>query len=652
MRILVFGPMPAGAKPATHIAAGVWCFVGREALFPDWDGSRGGTEGFFPLPPDPYADAAAVADAAASADAEVLRLCRAFASRYPGRDERFFLAALGPTLLTATHMAAERQQRLLDIIVLYGKQKLRVDILPEGDFSFRDSLDFMVRGVQNPVFNHYLYSRMLEHTAPPAWELRSVSPAPALPSADTATRDSLAARLRRILFRLPFPPLKGFGPAGALLLSCAVLLNKGRSPDASLNFSLYCSSPPRWHFPAEDLIMRCLPPALVRDAVSGGSPAAVRLPKDAEGRPHTSARTRLRGISPAYAQDDGYRLRLARLTERGARLFSVQHGANYGNLLSIGGLPFEYSLHAFFTWGWRTHTGHPVNARPMPHPALAALADTHREQYPSLILVGTEMSAFSYRLKSRPQSGALPAYRDAKVRFLRTVRTGLSTAPGAVVMYRPYFRAAGALDDGDRVFRLLPEIKPCTGDLTTHMTACRLLVLDHYGTTLHCALAAGTPTVAFWKRSDWGMDARSSAALDMLAQAGILHETPEDAAARVLAVWDNIARWWNGESVQNARRAWLDGYAWVDVPEEFPPEVRRRTSGGLCPPLPRSERTVPGHAHGGMSGSSDGTGTAADKGAGGLSFCRGPGAAPLGASLAYLRIFRVLRYWFRVLVKL
>jgi hypothetical protein len=624
MRTLVFGPMPEGATPATHIAAGAWCFAGRETLFPNWDGTRAEIDpagpcpeqpgidsagddtpttsvtGYFPLPPDPYPDADAVAAAAAAADAEVLRLCRAFASRFPVRGERFHLTALGPTLLLATHMVTERRQRLLDLTSLYGNQRLRVEILPEGEFSFRDSLDFMVRGVQDPVFNHYLYSRMLEHSAPPAWELHSLSPAPALPCADTADHGPLPARLRsrlrRALLRLPFPPLKGFGLAGALLLSPAVLLNRGQH-DATLDFSLYCTSPeePRppqsppggsgqnpdapptslRQFPADDFIMRCLPPALVSAASRPRTGSCARRRGSGSGRPP------LRGISPAYAQDDVYRLHTARLADRGVRLFSVQHGANYGNLLSIGGLPFEYSLHAFFTWGWSVHPGHAVNARPMPHPALVASAGRHKEQAPALILVGTEMSAFSYRLKSRPQSGVLPAYRAAKIRFLDTVRAGLASSPDAVVMYRPYFRAAGALDDGDHVFRLLPDITPCTGDFSEHMYACRLLVLDHYGTTLHCALAADTPTIAFWKRADWGMDRQSSYALDILAQAGILHETPEAAAAQTLAVWDNAGNWWHSPSVQNARRTWLDGYAWIAVPEDegvrgksFPPAGR------------------------------------------------------------------------------
>ena len=44
--------MPEGATPETHLAAGPWCFAGREELFPDW-------EARFSFAPEPLRDAAA-----------------------------------------------------------------------------------------------------------------------------------------------------------------------------------------------------------------------------------------------------------------------------------------------------------------------------------------------------------------------------------------------------------------------------------------------------------------------------------------------------------------------------------------------------------------------------------------------------------------
>jgi hypothetical protein len=537
--------MPEGARPDSHIAAGAWCFAGREDKFPGWDGD--GSIESFPLPPDPFSDAGAILDAARSANAEVLRLCRLFAGI--GVSEKFSLTAFGPFLLLAAHMLLERQKRVLDLIALYGEENLRVETVPEGAFSFGDSLDFMLRGVQNPSFNHYVYSRILESAAPAGWELnenQKAAPVQPFVRPHRSGRDLLR---RALLFLLPFPPVKGFALWETLLLSCAVLLNRRKKPDASLDFSAYCSSPPRWIFPAEKLIRRCLPPALAK-ALESPPPV----------NPVSCGRTgALRGMSPVYSQDDAYCLHLGVLRAGGCRLFGIQHGANYGNLKSVGGLPFEYSQHAFFTWGWGAGHANPANAVPLIHPALLSLAGRHKEEKAILILVGTEMSSLSYRLKSRPQSGALIAYRRAKIAFFNTLLAG--KARDMELEYRPYFKVAGGLEDGSYVLSRLPEVKLCAGDLTRRMLGCRLLVLDHYGTTLHCALAADVPTLAFWRREDWGMDGQSEETLETLRRSGMLFADAQSAAAQVLAVWDDTASWWKSDAVRAARRLWLERYA-------------------------------------------------------------------------------------------
>lgn len=549
--------MPQGATPQTHIAAGAWCFVGRDALFPGWDSA--GVQAHFPLPPDPFADAGAFLAAARAANGEVLRLARRY-SGDSGLSESYRLLAAGPYILLAVHMLAERQQRALDLVRLYGDTPLRVPLQPADiPFSFAGTKDFMVHGVLDAAFNHFVYSRIIEAIAPPAWRLEYLPPA-RLHRAEAQPAPPLRARateaVRALLRALPFPRIKGFTLRQSLVLSLAVLLNKKKLPDASLAFSLYCDAPLVWRFPAESLINACMPPALAQARhPAPSSPATKTTPGP------------LCAMLPVFSQDDRYRLRLARKVERGARLFCVQHGANYGNLKSVGILPFEYARHAFFSWGWQHEHAVPANALPMPNPLLAGIAGTHRETAPRLVLVSTEMSGFSYRLKSRPQSGVLPVYRHGKRRFLSAVREKIAETGGSV-LYRPYFPAPGGLEDGSYIQRELPGIPLCTGDLTTQILGCRLLALDHYGTTLHTALAANVPLLAFWNRQHWGMDAASDKALDLLAQAGILHETPEAAAAHALDVWDHVQAWWKSGDVRNARAFWMEHYARVgDTPE-------------------------------------------------------------------------------------
>lgn len=583
MRELVFGLMPEGATPGSHIAAGPWCFAGREELFPGWDEPPAPGALAFALPPDPYSNGEAAAEAARAANAEALRLARSLGpglfSDIGGKSlsGRFFDMALGPFMLLATHMLAERQKRVQDLAALYGHEPLQVELLPDAlPFSFRDCEDFKKNATHDSTFNHYAYSRIVECLAPPSWRLRYAGSAPVLHSAQTRSHEDLKKRcrlfLRRRLRNLPFPRYKGFALWQSLALSLAVLLNKRGKPDRSIDFSAYASEPLRWLFPAEKLIAACIPLALRERPACLRSAGSSRPPQ----KPGP-----LRGMTAAYMEDDAYRLRLACMRERGFRLFSVQHGANYGNLLSLGSIPFEYSQHLFFTWGWSGQQGFAANARPMPHPALCAIAGKHREKSPELILVGAEMSSYAYRLKSRPQAGALPEYRRGKLAFLRHMQDFFDSRSGAAslakgkdakagLLYRPYFSLPGGLDDGAYVLRHMPGMRLCTGDLTARMLSCRLLALDHYGTTLHMALAADAPCLAYWDRQAWAMDPGSDKAFDCLRDAGLLLESPEAAARKAEAVWDDVQGWWRSSEVQGARRLWLDSYARIGDTSDKP----------------------------------------------------------------------------------
>lgn len=620
MRELVFGPMPEGATPQTHLAAGPWCFVGQEAQFPFWSGNAcgqkagdvcgqktgdacghsacGADQHLFPLLPDPYADAAALDAAGLSANAAARRLALEYGARSNAASgkklsDAYWILLLGPFFLLIAHMLAERQKRVQDMLEHYGKEPLRVPVLPaDCAFSFQNTQDCLVHGVLDLHFNWYVYSRLLDHMAPAAWRLESIEGVALHQAKDAKTtacgknarlaRLPIRRRIANLLRDMPFPRYKGFSLWQAGLLSLAALTNTRSRPEAELDFSLYCGTETAWAFDFDALALACLPldmrnahmPDKQQSGILSGrrpceqpgdQPGDQKSCQDRKKAQPCAGPARpgpLRGMTPAFMQDDVYRARLACLRERGCRLFAVQHGANYGNLRSIGVLPFEYARHAFFTWGWSAHAGLPANATPLPHPLLLRHANAHREQGPLLILVGAEMSAFSYRLKSRPQAGSLPAYRNSKVTFLRTVRDGLKQhGLEGELAYRPYFAAPGALDDGPFITRALPDMPLCQGDLTAHMLSCRLLVLDHYGTTLHMALAANTPLMAYWDKNAWAMEPASQAALDALRKAGILFDSAQEAAHGVLACWQNVTAWWQHPTRQQARQLWLDNYA-------------------------------------------------------------------------------------------
>ncbi len=540
MRELVFGSMPEGASPSTHKPAGIWCFTGRENLFPGWD-----EPGVFDIPADPYPDAAVMSEDALAANAEAVALIRHLGDRLNdavgvGRSDAFWQMALGPWAVLLCHSTAERRRRLLDLIA--DPEPLRVALLPRKcPFAFMDGRDFMIRGVLAEGWNHYLFSRLIEAHGPKHWEISYLPARDLTPGVPPPEPTSVKTWLRDLLRALPFPYHKSFSPLRNLQLNLAVLRNKTARPDKKYSLERYGCGGIDWGFDFHALAERALPRSFESSVPQSIPPC----------------RLKLRGITAAAGQDDLYRLQIASWLEAGASLFCVQHGANYGNLASVGGAFWEYACHAFITWGWREHPPYPINAVPLPQPVLAHLRDRHKETGPNLILVGTEMSSRIYRLKTRPQGGELPDYRRSKIAFFRALEPRIL----AVSSYRPYLRTPGGLSDGDHLRAALPQVPLCRGDLTAHLLSCRLLVLDHYGTTLHQALAGNVPTVAFWNRKSWAMAPETDQILDALAQAGILQPDADAAARLACTVWDDVPGWWRSEKSQEARRLWLFHFA-------------------------------------------------------------------------------------------
>lgn len=279
---------------------------------------------------------------------------------------------------------------------------------------------------------------------------------------------------------------------------------------------------------------------------------------------HEQARIRSRVVSVAACEDDAYRIKMALHRGRGCRMIFIQHGGEYGYVRTSVAYPLvEYCQHRFITWGWKRHGLMPGNFLPLPHPQLAALRDAHREKSPTLLLVGTEMALLPYTLKSMLRGRQQFAYREDKARFMAALPEALRKQS----QYRPYFDVPSSLEDAPWLLRRFPEVTRCTGPLEPRLLGCRLLVLDHAGTTLAQALAANIPFLLYWNPETASFTPEALPLLDKLREAGILHDTPESAAAKAAEVWGDVPGWW--ASVRAACKPWASQHALTnkdDVP--------------------------------------------------------------------------------------
>lgn len=538
-RVLVLGAAPEDATPETHIMAGPWAFAGQEDRFPHWDTA-------FDICPAPFADASLLAQAQDEAHTYAISRIEDIALRlgaHHGADlpRAFWEVALAPWLALCAQLLVERQRRVQDMIRLHGHEELEVTLLPaDCAFSFQSTHDFVLHGAQDTPFNHWVFSRILEGMVPEAWTVRWAQP---VVRHAGAPERGLRHFVRSLLYLLPFPRIKGFSTRRSLLYSLALLANRNPE-DRTIPLDRLRGRMPQWCFDPDTVLL----PSIPRNFFTTSLPRRVR----------PSTRTSIRVASVASFYDDPYRFRLAAARAAGTRLVFIQHGGNYGHVRTYGTSPiYEYNQHAFLTWGWTTHGVHKGNFVPMPHAQLEGLRGRHRDESGRLILVGAEMSTFNYRLDSKPQPMEFVEYRRDKAVFLNA----LPQAARSVSLYRPYFDTRSGLEDAPWVLRRAPEAERCTGSLDEHMLRCRLLVLDHHGTTLELALAADVPTVLFWNPQHWRVCPETEEALEWLEAAGIYHRTPASAAAHVGRIWDDVPGWWQSAPVREARAKWCARYA-------------------------------------------------------------------------------------------
>ena len=101
----------------------------------------------------------------------------------------------------------------------------------------------------------------------------------------------------------------------------------------------------------------------------------------------------------------------------------------------------------------------------------------------------------------------------------------------------------------------------------------RLVVHSYDSTGVLESLASNVPTSCFWYGGLDHLLPREKPYYELLRGAGILADSPEQAALLVAEYWDNIDEWWESEKVQSAREVFCKQYARI---EKHPIQTMKR----------------------------------------------------------------------------
>ncbi|BCB96324.1 hypothetical protein JZK55_12460 [Dissulfurispira thermophila] len=267
------------------------------------------------------------------------------------------------------------------------------------------------------------------------------------------------------------------------------------------------------------------------------------------------------------SEKDAYRI--AEICEYGGQWISAQHGGGYGQWFSspLGKIEYETS-NGFITWGWKYKHIYNSNYYSLPSPMLSKLPK-HREKKVQLVFVGTMHPAYHYRFHSALLPEQQLEYMDNKRKFLTSITEEIRSH----IKYKPYVHDYGT-DEIEFITQVLTNRQILKRvKLSRVMQKTRLVVIDYLSTSMLEAFAMNAPTILFWNPEHFVVCNETFPYFDRLRSAGILFDTPEDAASKVNEIWHDVQGWWNQKEVQetknefcyqfarssrNWRKEWLD----------------------------------------------------------------------------------------------
>ena len=550
MRKLVLGQIPDDFNPEIHIPISASCFIGKESIYPDFEklDFEWSVENNEELV---YYDQIA--------SDEALRLVNTIAkannsnfSKYPFQFWKTiyypYLGILIPWLL--------RKQILIEkIIKKHADEIIEVDIV-SSDFEteYLNEFQYIIDGIWNPEINEWAFSFILESIIPKTWISHHKF---IVKSSDQSTlnrfnkkrrtvKTIILDKIRRVFFRNL--GVYGFNILHSIFFHILLSLKPKLDNVVSANKE-FSDSRIEWHCDIEQIINQLLPKSLKN----------IDNTLKEYNEPNSG---KIINFSNRLYYNINDKILAALSYNNGGIVMATQHGGhNQGSALTFEyGKNIEYNSNFFISFGpFDAMDKHKGTFIPLPSPMLSGFINKHKSQNDKIILVGTIMNLFSNRFDSVIETYEFK-YRMNKVRFLKNLNADN-------IWYRPYNQRSTSLLDWTFVKSRINNIKKIDGGLHNELKKCKLVVLDHPGTTWNIAMAMNTPTILYWDREHFPFNKKADGFLEKFKEAGLYFDNPQDAARKVNSIiceYKNLTEWWNQKEIQNLRKEWMNIYARAD----------------------------------------------------------------------------------------
>lgn len=244
--------------------------------------------------------------------------------------------------------------------------------------------------------------------------------------------------------------------------------------------------------------------------------------------------------------------------EEGHPYFIGQHGSNYGTSLGSPNWPELVTCDKFFTWGWTNGSARNIPAFVF---KTAGCKAQYRVSDGGLLLIELHPAHLIVHWDDYFIS---VIYQEEQFRFVAALPVAIQK------------KLTVRLHPGSKKYKWSEEqrwkdrsqharIETGAASIWELIAKSRLVVHSYDSTGILENLALDIPMVCFWRG---GLDHLLPSAkpyYELLRNAGILADTPEQAAEHISLHWDNVGEWWGSKKVLDARKTFCRQYARTEI---------------------------------------------------------------------------------------
>lgn len=548
MEELILGSIPKNFNIKQHIPIAPYCFLGKESYYPDFENLE-----FICIVENEDKLVSYDEKATKEAVGLVSDLAKELYPEYFKNHSFDYWHLILYSWLGHIIPFFYRKKILLEkIIDKYGDKELRVKLLKKNSLRrVQDDSEFLEL-MNDPIFSHWLLSRLIEVNKPSAWLIEYTDDEIHL----TYNQRKVKNKIKRIFTKfLPFfKRVYGFSFLDVVIFNFISFIKPKIKTNGEREnlFKINLDEKIDWNLDIIKLLKIIIP----HDYLS------IKLKKS-----YFSGK--VFNFSNELFFNLDAKLNAAAAFEKGNIITCSQHGGhNYGSALTFEFNNYlEYNLDYFVSWGWSEYKGkEKENFALLPSPLLSKYANKHKVKSHGLIYVGTKMNLLKNRFDSGPNEIDWINYRKSKVKIFNDLDKYDVLNK---IKYKPYRQVKGGLEDELFFKRLFPQMLISKGDLHKELVNSSLLVLDHPGTTWNIAMAMNVPTLLYWNPKWFPFNETAKKYLNRFKELNIYHENEDSLIKQILYLnvkknSEVINNWWYSDQIQKLRVEWMHNYAMID----------------------------------------------------------------------------------------